>query len=129
MHGQAVIVPERLAIAFMLLAAPAVAQPGPSWNCTLHGLGTEEREAFRISRQENGWYGDGKTLYLRIIDDGAQALVAASSVTSMIGAVNADVVGSQVLIINKRTHLARLSYSYLIAGYPDRTLYGACLPG
>lgn len=121
--------PTKLVLALMLLAAPAVAEPAPSWDCTLHRPGTKETETFNIHWQDNGWYGNGKWLYFKIIEDGEQALIAANSQTGISVETNGDVVGSETLIIDKRTHLARLFFNYLTGTYPDRNFYGSCVPG
>jgi len=121
-------VPTKLVLALTLLAAPAVAEPAPSWNCTLHRPGTKEGETLNIHRQSNGYYGDGKASFFKVIEDGQWAFVAAIAETGIIEETNTNVIGVQTLTIDKRTHLARLSYDYL-TGFPDKTLYGSCVPG
>lgn len=98
-----------------------------AWNCTLHMPDTKEVETFYIHRQDNGYYGDGKWLYFEIIEDNERALVVANAIVGITVETGEDIVGSHTLVIDKRRHLARLSYNYL-SGYPDKAFYGTCLP-
>lgn len=120
--------PTKLILVLILLAAPAVAAPAPAWNCTLHRPGTRDGETLNIHRQSNVYYGDGKSLPFTIIEDGDWAFVGAASETGVIEGSNIEVVGVRALVIDKRTHLARLSYNFL-TGFPDKILYGYCVPG
>jgi hypothetical protein len=113
----------------MLLATPALAEPAPSWNCTLHQPGTKQRETLNIHRQANGYYGDGESLPFAVVEDGDWEFVVASSEMGAIEGSDGQVVGVRTLIIDKQTRLAQLSYNYVTGGYPDRTFYGVCVPG
>lgn len=111
---------------FLIITTPSFAKIAPVWDCTLHRPNTREVESFRVQLQENGWYGDGKWRYFKVIEDSETALIAANSGVGISIETNVTVVGAQILMIDKKTHLAKLSYDYL-SGYEDRSFYGSCV--
>ncbi len=123
----------RVLATFLFVAVSGVkAQAQDAWDCTLWRFQYAAKDetnpiVLKLHRQSNGWFGNGGWWYLYPIQDSEQALVAVRSLSGVDQDTFAPVIDVTALLIDKKTHHARLRYTFL-TGYPDREHYGMCIP-